>query len=185
MKWKEWFFQPSGPYTEELRQQPDRLFDGYLPQRLVPDQVVDSVCGYCSTGCSLRVHLQHGAAVSVTGTPEYPVNSGMACPKGWEAVRVLDSPDRATEPLLRVGRQDWKRLTWDEAIAEFVRRMRTIQQKHGPQAVAFLGTGQLTTEELALLGALAKFGMGMLDGDGNTRQCMASAGGGVPAGIRV
>ncbi len=28
---------------------------------------------------------------------------------------------------------------------------------------------------MAFLGALAKFGMGMLHGDGNTRQCMATA----------
>ena len=28
---------------------------------------------------------------------------------------------------------------------------------------------------MALLGALAKFGMGMVHGDGNTRQCMATA----------
>src|SRR6185437_1726311 len=39
----------------------------------------------------------------------------------------------------------------------------------------FLSTGQIATEEMALLGALAKFGMGMLHGDGNTRQCMATA----------
>src|SRR5690606_21700813 len=45
----------------------------------------------------------------------------------------------------------------------------------GPASVAFLGTGQMVTEELAFLGALAKFGMGMLHGDGNTRQCMATA----------
>ncbi len=31
------------------------------------------------------------------------------------------------------------------------------------------------SEEMALLGALAKFGMGMVHGDGNTRQCMATA----------
>ena len=42
-------------------------------------------------------------------------------------------------------------------------------------AAAFLGTGQIPTEELAFLGSLAKFGMGMVDGDGNTRQCMATA----------
>jgi len=28
---------------------------------------------------------------------------------------------------------------------------------------------------MALLGALAKFGMGMVHGDGNTRQCMATS----------
>ena len=30
-------------------------------------------------------------------------------------------------------------------------------------------------EEMALLGALGKFGMGLLHGDGNTRQCMATS----------
>jgi assimilatory nitrate reductase catalytic subunit len=33
----------------------------------------------------------------------------------------------------------------------------------------------MPTEELALLGALTKFGMGLVHGDGNTRQCMATA----------
>jgi hypothetical protein len=42
-------------------------------------------------------------------------------------------------------------------------------------AVSWLGTGQICTEELAYLGALAKFGMGVIHGDGNTRQCMATA----------
>src|SRR6185503_15289183 len=50
-----------------------------------------------------------------------------------------------------------------------------IQSRYGNSSVAWLGTGQIVTEELALLGALAKFGMGILHGDGNTRQCMASA----------
>src|SRR5439155_16843087 len=43
------------------------------------------------------------------------------------------------------------------------------------ESVAFLSTGQIPTEEMALLGALAKFGMGMVHGDGNTRQCMATS----------
>ncbi|GIW96605.1 MAG: nitrate reductase catalytic subunit [Pirellulaceae bacterium] len=175
MKWKNWFFQREGSYTEELRLDRSELIGGHVPRRLLPDQIVDSVCGYCSTGCSLRVHLREDEAVTVTGTPTYPVNRGMACPKGWEAVRVLQASDRATAPLLRIGRRDWKRLSWNDAINLFVQRMKAIQQQYGRDAVAFLGTGQLTTEELAFLGSLAKFGMGILDGDGNTRQCMASA----------
>jgi assimilatory nitrate reductase catalytic subunit len=47
--------------------------------------------------------------------------------------------------------------------------------KHGSGSVAWLGTGQICTEELAFLGAFAKFGMGVVHGDGNTRQCMATA----------
>ncbi len=33
----------------------------------------------------------------------------------------------------------------------------------------------IPTEEMAFLGCLAKFGMGIKHGDGNTRQCMATA----------
>ena len=54
-------------------------------------------------------------------------------------------------------------------------RFRAIQAEHGADSVAFLSTGQIATEEMALLGALAKFGMGIVHGDGNTRQCMATA----------
>jgi assimilatory nitrate reductase catalytic subunit len=98
----------------------------------------------------------------------------MACPKGWEALEPLRATDRATRPLLRID----GRLTpvpWEKAIEELVARFKAIQANHGPEAVAFLGTGQMPSEELALLGALAKFGMGMVHGDGNTRQCMATA----------
>ena len=54
-------------------------------------------------------------------------------------------------------------------------KFKAIQEKHGAESVAFLSTGQMVTEEMAFLGALAKFGMGMRHGDGNTRQCMATA----------
>ncbi len=64
---------------------------------------------------------------------------------------------------------------WPVALDTFVTRIRAVQAEHGPASVAFLSTGQIATEEMALLGALAKFGMGMVHGDGNTRQCMATA----------
>src|SRR5438094_2169238 len=64
---------------------------------------------------------------------------------------------------------------WDTAVRTFCDRFQAIQRAHGPHSVAFLSTGQIVTEEMAWLGALAKFGMGMLHGDGNTRQCMATS----------
>src|SRR5688572_14584434 len=48
-------------------------------------------------------------------------------------------------------------------------------QRHGPESCAFLSTGQIMCEEMAFLGMLAKAGMGMVHGDGNTRQCMATS----------
>ena len=60
-------------------------------------------------------------------------------------------------------------------MTPFVDKFKGIQEKYGNESVAFLGTGQITMEELAFLGSLTKFGMNMLHGDGNTRQCMATA----------
>jgi assimilatory nitrate reductase catalytic subunit len=133
------------------------------------------VCGFCSTGCGLDIHLQQGVAVGLTPNLRYPVNQGMACPKGWEALAVLDSPNRATTPLLRDAHGRLAPVSWDQGLRTFTERMKAIQKAYGPESIAFLSTGQIVTEEMALLGALAKFGMGMVHGDGNTRQCMATA----------
>ena len=148
---------------------------GQVPSRLKPDATTDMVCGYCSTGCSLRVHLRKGEAVGLSPAPAYSVNLGMACPKGWEALAPLEADDRATTPLLRDARGRLQPVDWPTALEAFTTRAKAIQARHGSEAMAFLGTGQITTEELALVGALCKFGMGMRHGDGNTRQCMATS----------
>ena len=165
----------SGPLTRDLLREPGGFGLGQVPASLKPDATTATVCGYCSTGCALDVHLSGGTAVNLTPTTEYPVNLGMACPKGWESLTPLQASDRATTPLWRDGRGRVHPIGWDAAIATFVERFRSIIERHGPGSVAFLSTGQIPTEEMALLGALAKFGMGMIHGDGNTRQCMATA----------
>jgi assimilatory nitrate reductase catalytic subunit len=124
----------------------------------------------------LSIHLKNGEALNLSPTTDYPVNLGMACPKGWEALSPLAAKDRATAPLMRKAKNEALVETdWETALETFVQRFRDIQTRHGKSSVAFLGTGQITIEELALLGAFAKFGMGMVHGDGNTRQCMATS----------
>jgi assimilatory nitrate reductase catalytic subunit len=167
--------QKDGPLTRDLLRHPGRFGLGQVPVRLSPDQTTTMVCGFCSTGCGLQVHLRGGQAVNLSPTTEYPVNLGMACPKGWEALAPLRAPDRATVPLLRNARGRMEAVTWEAAMAAMVTRFKSIADKHGPASLAFLSTGQIVTEEMAFLGALAKFGMGMLHGDGNTRQCMATS----------
>src|SRR5262249_1977462 len=83
--------------------------------------------------------------------------------------------DRGTTPLVRGSKGDWQPVDWHAAMLEFCSRMKAIQARHGPHSIAFLGTGQICTEEMALLGCLFKFGMGGLHCDSNTRQCMATA----------
>ena len=168
-------YQRDGYLTRDLLRTPGGFGLGQVPAKHKPDATTDMVCGYCSTGCSLTVHLKDGEAVSLTPAADYPVNRGVACPKGWEALSVLEAGDRATEPLRRDASGVQRPVAWDDALRTMVERFKAIQAQHGPEAVAFLSTGQMPTEEMALLGALAKFGMGMAHGDGNTRQCMATS----------
>ncbi|MFV0442766.1 MAG: molybdopterin oxidoreductase family protein [Planctomycetaceae bacterium] len=165
----------TGPLTRELLRSPGKFGLGQLPQILTPEATTKMVCGYCATGCNLTVHLRQGEAINLTPTTDYPVNLGMACPKGWEALSALDAPDRAVTPLLKGASGRFESIDWPRALDEFVTRFKSIQEEHGPHSVAFLSTGQMVSEEMAFLGALAKFGMGILHGDGNTRQCMATA----------
>jgi anaerobic selenocysteine-containing dehydrogenase len=167
--------QKSGPLTQELVRRPGGYGLGQVPVRLAPDGTTTAVCGFCSTGCGLEIHLRKGEAINLSPSRDYSVNRGMACPKGWEALTPLSAPDRATHPLVRNAAGKLVPVSWGEAARTFVERFKKIQAKHGPQSVAFLGTGQMPTEELAMLGSLAKFGMGMVHGDGNTRQCMATS----------
>lgn len=166
--------QKDGPKTAELLRDPGRFGLGQTVKRLKPDAVATSVCGYCSTGCGLNIHLRDGAAIGLSPRTQYPVNLGMACPKGWEALEVLNARDRATAPLLRRNGV-LQPVSWTDALDAFCTGFKSIQAEHGNESVAFLSTGQIATEEMAFLGALAKFGMGIVHGDGNTRQCMATA----------
>lgn len=168
-------YQPKGALTDALRREHSSVGSISLPVAALPDTLVKSVCGFCSTGCGLAIHIRDGVAINVTPDLEYPVNTGMACPKGWEALRVLDAPDRATTPLLRQANGQFGAISWSEAMATFCSKFKAIQAKHGLESVAFISTGQIATEEMFFLGCLAKFGMGMLHGDGNTRQCMATS----------
>jgi len=167
----------TGPMTDQLVRRPGDFGLGQVPARLAPASTTKSICGYCATGCSLHIHLDAtGQAINLTPDPAYPVNLGMACPKGWEALTSLSASDRVTAPLLRnptTGKLE--PVSWPTALRVFTDRMQAAQAKHGPHSISYLSTGQVPTEEMAFLGALFKFGMGGLHCDSNTRQCMATA----------
>ena len=72
--------QREGPLTRELLQVPGKFGLGRVPLKVAPDATTTMVCGFCSTGCGLNIHLKEGRAVGLTPATEYPVNLGMACP---------------------------------------------------------------------------------------------------------
>jgi anaerobic selenocysteine-containing dehydrogenase len=134
------------------------------------DRWVRTTCGYCSVGCGMRVGVRDGRAVAVEGDPDHPVNRGRLCPKGLSEHQMLDAPGR-----LLVPRVDSRDATWDAALDRVAGTFRDLLDRHGPESVAVLSTGQLATEEFYTLGKLVRLGMGLAHYDGNTTLCMASA----------
>ncbi len=53
-------------------------------------------------------------------------------------------------------------VSWEEAIGEMVHRFREIQQKHGKDAIAWLGTGQIPFERTGVFGRFGQVWHGHL-----------------------
>lgn len=140
------------------------------------ETIIRTTCSFCSIGCNMDIQVVDGKPVKILPAKDYPVNRGKTCTKGFNMIKALEAGDRGLFPTLR-DRQTGaaERLSWDQAAEVFSTRMKGIREQYGPESIAFLSSGQLPFEELALLGSVAKFGMGFRHGDGNTRQCMATA----------
>ena len=118
-----------GPKTSELLRAPGKFGLGQVPEECEPDATTNVVCGFCSTGCGLNIHLKDGKAVGLTPSTDYPVNLGMACPKGWEALTPLQSNERATTPMIRQKRGgELESVSWDAAMKTFCKNFKNIQQ---------------------------------------------------------
>ena len=136
---------------------------------------LQTTCGYCSTGCNFTIEKGTEGSLKVIPKPDYPVNQGSSCPKGFLMLEPLKAADRGLSPHLRDDKGKMNPVGWDTALLALKDNFQRIQRQYGKESLAFISTGQMPTEEMALLGALAKFGMGTIHGDGNTRQCMATA----------
>ena len=135
---------------------------------------VQSTCNYCALACNLDFYTEDGKIKRVVPTPHYPVNKGFSCIKGLNLDKQCTKFNGSKKPLLKMKDGERKAIEWKEAFDLFASKMTAIQEKYGKESVAYISTGQLPTEEMALLGHVGRSYMG-INGDGNTRLCMASA----------
>jgi anaerobic selenocysteine-containing dehydrogenase len=122
------------------------------------------------------VQITDGQATRVKGDPDHPANFGEVCAKAVMLPRALYTNDRLLYPHLRWRRdQALTRVPWSAALKAMARSLRSILTQHGPDAVAFYGSGQLLTEDYYVANKLAKGFLGTNNFDANSRLCMASA----------
>lgn len=111
--------------------------DGYIP----------SMCEMCVWRCGLLAKIQNGRVVKLEGNPDHPHSKGKLCPRGQAGLMNTYDPDRVLTPLVRVGKRgegQFRKASWDEALAIVAKNMLDIKQKYGPEAMVFSSTHNLS-----------------------------------------
>jgi nitrate reductase NapA len=144
---------------------------------MVPPGTADewhkSTCRFCGTGCTIRVGMRDGEVVDIRGH-EDGHNKGVICVKGSMLRSLPKIEGRLTTPMIRKN-GELVPASWDEALDLIAGKFKEVRDAHGPDALAFYGSGQLFTEESYTANKLFKAGLRTNNVDGNPRLCMASA----------
>lgn len=104
---------------------------------------VRSVCPYdCPDACGILVDVdvdvEGGRARRVRGDPDHPYSRGTLCAKMNRYERSVHSPERLLHPLVRTGPKgsgEFRRASWDEAVALVAARWKEIIARDGSEAI--------------------------------------------------
>ena len=144
-------FQRTGPLTEELLLEPARFGLGMVPAKM------QTRCGRKSHLRFLFDRLQSGHSSAqwrsgwfyafgrLPSQSRHGVSQGLGSALG---AKIAGSRHDAAAAKCRGSSGT---VDWHMALSTFVDRMKAIQSAHGPHSIAFLSTGQIVTEEMALL----------------------------------
>jgi formate dehydrogenase len=94
-------------------------------------------CRICEPLCGMVATVEEGKVTKLRPDPDNPLSRGYACPKGIAMAEVQNDPDRVLHPLGRKPSGRFERVGWDEALDDIGRRLKTVLEERGPEAVAW------------------------------------------------
>jgi formate dehydrogenase major subunit len=145
------------------------------------ERAVSTTCAYCGVGCTLKAELR-GEDADVEVVRMVPdraggANHGHACIKGRFAYGYATHADRVVKPMIRKSiRDEWREVSWEEAIAYAASEMRRIQAKYGRDSVGGITSSRCTNEEAYLVQKLVRAALGNNNVDTCARVCHSPTG---------
>ena len=124
-----------------------------------PDQWVETVCSYCSVGCTIKLGVKDGRGVMVRPSTINPVSHDQICVRGRYHYDALRSRDYLARPLIRRG-DLLAPVSWDEALDTVAERLDAIVREHGPESVGVLVSPLTVNEEAYTAQKLARAVLG-------------------------
>jgi assimilatory nitrate reductase catalytic subunit len=134
-------------------------------------KIIQTTCPYCGVGCGIKAKVdaeQH--RLHISGDSTHPANFGRLCSKGSALGETIQLTNRLLQPRV-YGRET----SWMEALDLVANTFSEVIAKHGQDAVAFYGSGQLLTEDYYVANKLMKGFIGSGNMDTNSRLCMSSS----------
>ena len=133
-----------------------------------------TVCTYCGVGCAFEMWTRDRQILKVQPVVDAPANGISTCIKGKFAWDFVNSPQRLTTPLIREN-DGFREASWDEALDLVARRLGEIRDRHGPDAIGFIGSSKASNEEAYLTQKLARLVIGTNSVDNSSRYCQNPA----------
>ncbi len=110
-----------------------------------------SGCVLCAQNCGLEMMVEDNRIVKVRGDKDNPRSQGYCCRKGLNIASYIHNADRLQYPMKKINGKH-ERISWEQAIFEITDKMKSIREKHGPKAFAYMGGGNTGGQMEAGLG---------------------------------
>jgi len=153
------------------------LAENDLIEHGVPDRTVITTCAYCGVGCSFKAEIKGDRVVRMLPEKAGKANHGHSCVKGRFAWGYATHKDRITKPMIRENITDeWREVSWDEAIAFAAKGLKGVQEKYGRKAIGGITSSRCTNEEVWLVQKIIRAAFGNNNVDTCARVCHSPTG---------
>ena len=159
----------------------DALAEKSLVELGMPTRSVDTTCAYCGVGCSFRAEVSgvgdDTRVVRMIPSKDGGANEGHSCVKGRFAYGYASHDDRQMHPMVRDSIEDeWRAVSWEEAIARVARGFQAIQAEHGVGAIGGISSSRCTNEEVYVVQKMVRAAFGNNNIDTCARVCHSPTG---------
>jgi formate dehydrogenase major subunit len=147
----------------------------------MPTRFVETTCAYCGVGCSFRAEVKGEGddtqVVRMMPSKSGGANEGHSCVKGRFAYGYASHRDRQMSPMVRDSIDDeWREVSWDEAIALVADGFKAIQAEHGVGAIGGISSSRCTNEEVYVVQKMVRAAFGNNNVDTCARVCHSPTG---------
>lgn len=102
---------------------------------------IPTFCHGCTSYCGIIATVKNDRVQRVEGHPIHLKSRGHMCARGHGMAAYEYSKDRITQPMKRVGENQFAPISWDQAFKEIGENLRTIVRKYSGNSVVWMEHG--------------------------------------------